>query len=197
MRSIRRQLLVWLLGGMLLAIAAAAVGTYLRAREDANALFDYQLQEMAASLTGAPFAGVPPASSNVTPRSDTLVVQIWDRNGVELFMSQPHRVLPQYAQLGFNTIAADSGQWRVFSTLAGGQVVQVAQPMSARRELAASLALRRQVIPPTWNWAEADPECDIDCVPNEPREAKLRHVLSNSYAFGGNNSSLVLSSPAA
>jgi hypothetical protein len=31
-------------------------------------------------------------------------------------------VLPQYAQLGFNTISADSGQWRVFSTLAGGQV---------------------------------------------------------------------------
>jgi len=53
------------------------------------------------------------------------------------------------------------------------------------------------VIPPTWNFVEADPECDIDCVPNEPREAKLRHVLSNSYAFGGNNSSLVLSATAA
>lgn len=63
--------------------------------------------------------------------------------------------------------------------------------------VASILALRRGVIPPTWNWVEADPECDIDCVPNEPREAKLRHVLSNSYAFGGNNSSLVLSSPAA
>jgi 3-oxoacyl-[acyl-carrier-protein] synthase II len=55
------------------------------------------------------------------------------------------------------------------------------------------LAMRRGVIPPTWNWVEADPECDIDCVPNEPRPAKLRHVLSNSYAFGGNNSSVVLS----
>ena len=63
--------------------------------------------------------------------------------------------------------------------------------------VASILALRHGVIPPTWNWVEADPECDIDCVPNEPREAKLRHVLSNSYAFGGNNSSLVLSSPSA
>jgi 3-oxoacyl-[acyl-carrier-protein] synthase II len=61
--------------------------------------------------------------------------------------------------------------------------------------VASILALRHGVIPPTWNWVEADPDCDIDCVPNEPREAKLRHVLSNSYAFGGNNSSLVLSSP--
>ena len=63
--------------------------------------------------------------------------------------------------------------------------------------VASILALRHGVIPPTWNWVEADPECDIDCVPNEPREAKLRHVLSNSYAFGGNNSSLVLSAPSA
>jgi two-component system OmpR family sensor kinase len=141
MISIRRGLLVWLLGGMLLAIAAAAVGTYLRAREDANALFDYQLKEMAASLTDAPFVALPPSPSSTGPASDTLVVQIWDRNGVQLFMSQPRRVLPQYAQLGFTTLSNESGQWRIFSTLSGDQVVQVAQPMSARRELAASLAL--------------------------------------------------------
>ncbi len=63
-------------------------------------------------------------------------------------------------------------------------------------EAAASLlALQRGVIPPTWNWEEADPDCDVDCVPNEPRATELRHVLSNSYAFGGNNASLLLSSP--
>jgi 3-oxoacyl-[acyl-carrier-protein] synthase II len=62
--------------------------------------------------------------------------------------------------------------------------------------VASILALRHGVIPPTWNWVEADPECAIDCVPNEPRRAKLRHVLSNSYAFGGNNSSVVFSSAA-
>jgi two-component system OmpR family sensor kinase len=113
----------------------------LRARDEANALFDYQLKEMAASLTDAPFAGVPPATTGSRSGSDTLVVQIWDRNGVQVFLSQPRRVLPQHARLGFSTIATDSGEWRVFSTLAEGQVVQVAQPMSARRELAASLAL--------------------------------------------------------
>ncbi len=63
--------------------------------------------------------------------------------------------------------------------------------------VACLMALRDGVIPPTWNWVEADPECDIDCVPNEPRAAKLTHVVSNSYAFGGNNSSLVLTSPRA
>jgi 3-oxoacyl-[acyl-carrier-protein] synthase II len=61
--------------------------------------------------------------------------------------------------------------------------------------VASVLALRHGIIPPTWNWLGEDPECGIDCVPNEPREKPLRHVLSNSYAFGGNNASLLLSAP--
>ena len=142
MRSIRRELLVWLLLGIALAVAIAAVGTYWRARDEANALFDYQLKEMAASLTNAPFAAVPAGAGTIGAGSDAMVVQIWDRNGVQLFLSQPRRVLPQNAQLGFTTVATENGPWRVFSTLAGGQVVQIAQPMSARRELAASMALR-------------------------------------------------------
>ena len=142
MRSIRRELLVWLLLGIALAVAAAAVGTYWRARDEANALFDYQLKEMAASLTDAPFAAVPAGAGTMGAGSDAMVVQIWDRNGVQLFLSQPRRVLPQNAQLGFTTLSTDSGPWRVFSALAAEQVVQIAQPMSARRELAASMALR-------------------------------------------------------
>ncbi len=60
--------------------------------------------------------------------------------------------------------------------------------------VASLLAMENGVVPATWNWEAADPDCDIDCVPNEPRVKELRHVLSNSYAFGGNNSSLLLSS---
>jgi two-component system OmpR family sensor kinase len=142
MRSIRRQLLVWLLAGLLLGVAVAAVGTYLRARQEANALFDHQLQEMVASLTDAPFAAAPAGASGNGGPDDALVVQIWDRNGMQLYLSQPQRVLPQHAQLGFTNLRTESGEWRVFSALTGSQVVQVAQPMRARRELAASMALR-------------------------------------------------------
>src|SRR5204862_2376773 len=71
-----------------------------------------------------------------------LVVQIWDRNGVRLYLSQPQRVLPQHAQLGFTNAHTSQGDWRVFSALAGNQVIQVAQPMRARRALATSMALR-------------------------------------------------------
>ena len=63
---------------------------------------------------------------------------------------------------------------------------------SALEAVACCLALREQVIPPTWNYRDKDPDCDLDVVPNEPRRADLTTVISNSYAFGGSNSCLVL-----
>jgi two-component system OmpR family sensor kinase len=138
-RSIRRELLVWLAAGLVIAVAVAALATYVRARAEANEIFDYQLRQMAASLIGVPLAGTP---GGLAVGGDALVVQVWDRNGVQRFVSKPQEPLPQYAQLGFNTVTTPSGDWRVFSTLTGDQVLQVAQPMSARRELAASMALR-------------------------------------------------------
>jgi len=60
-------------------------------------------------------------------------------------------------------------------------------------ELAASaIALQTQIIPPTANYEEADPECDLDFVPNTARDAPLRTAMSNSFAFGGLNAALVL-----
>ena len=55
----------------------------------------------------------------------------------------------------------------------------------------AVLAIRDGVIPPTINYETPDPECDLDYVPNEAREASVRHVMSNSFGFGGHNVSLV------
>jgi 3-oxoacyl-[acyl-carrier-protein] synthase II len=53
------------------------------------------------------------------------------------------------------------------------------------------LALRDQIIPPTINLANPDPECDLDYVPHTARETKLNAVLSNSFGFGGTNGTLV------
>lgn len=55
------------------------------------------------------------------------------------------------------------------------------------------MALRRGVIPPTINYQHPDPVCDLDYVPNQAREIRFRHVLSNSFGFGGQNISLVAS----
>jgi 3-oxoacyl-[acyl-carrier-protein] synthase II len=53
------------------------------------------------------------------------------------------------------------------------------------------LALQDQVIPPTINYENPDPDCDLDYVPNESRDANLEYVLSNSFGFGGTNAALL------
>ena len=63
----------------------------------------------------------------------------------------------------------------------------------ALEALAAIMALRTGVVPPTINYEEPDPECDLDYVPNVAREVVCRNVMSNSFGFGGHNVSLVFS----
>ena len=54
------------------------------------------------------------------------------------------------------------------------------------------LALRDQIAPPTINWREADAKCPIDAVPNEARSMSIHTALTNSFAFGGINASLIV-----
>ena len=57
---------------------------------------------------------------------------------------------------------------------------------------ATALALHHQTIPPTANFEEADPDCDLDYVPNTARNAPIENAMSSSFAFGGFNAVLVL-----
>ncbi|MDZ4688179.1 MAG: beta-ketoacyl synthase N-terminal-like domain-containing protein, partial [Planctomycetaceae bacterium] len=54
------------------------------------------------------------------------------------------------------------------------------------------LTLLNQVVPPTINLENQDPECDLDYVPHQARPLKVNHVLTNSFGFGGHNACLVL-----
>jgi 3-oxoacyl-[acyl-carrier-protein] synthase II len=54
------------------------------------------------------------------------------------------------------------------------------------------LAIDRGVLPPTINYDEPDPECDLDYIPNESREADVRTAVSNSFGFGGHNATIVI-----
>jgi 3-oxoacyl-[acyl-carrier-protein] synthase II len=54
------------------------------------------------------------------------------------------------------------------------------------------LAIRDQILPPTSHLNHADPECDLDYVPNQPRKATVRTCMSNSFGFGGQNNTLII-----
>ena len=57
------------------------------------------------------------------------------------------------------------------------------------------LAIRDQILPPTTNYNVADPDCDLDYIPNEPRKAEVTTVMSNSMGFGGQNNTLIITAP--
>lgn len=61
---------------------------------------------------------------------------------------------------------------------------------SAMEAVITALALKHQIFPPTANFTEPDPECDLDVIPNKSREGKIEYALSNSFAFGGLNAVL-------
>lgn len=56
--------------------------------------------------------------------------------------------------------------------------------------IATVMALKDGILPPTANFTEADPECDLDYIPNQPRKLQVEYALSNSFAFGGLNAVL-------
>lgn len=58
--------------------------------------------------------------------------------------------------------------------------------------IACALMIKQGVLHPTINYDTPDPDCDLDYVPNRPREQRVRRVLSNSFGFGGHNASLAL-----
>lgn len=64
---------------------------------------------------------------------------------------------------------------------------------SALEAVITSLAVYHGVLPPTANYQEQDPDCDLDVVPNESRKKTIRHALSNSFAFGGLNAVIAFS----
>jgi 3-oxoacyl-[acyl-carrier-protein] synthase II len=56
-----------------------------------------------------------------------------------------------------------------------------------------TLAIRNEILPATINYHTPDPECDLDYIPNQPRKASPKHVMSNSFGFGGHNATLIFS----
>ena len=143
-RSLRMRLLMFLLAAIVLAGAVQGVLAYRGALEEADALFDYHMQQTALALR----SGLPVDAQGLGPGLDPedenheFIVQVWTNEGLRIFESAVGAALPQIAVLGFTNVQARGGTYRVFSMQTRSQVIQVAQNMAARRDMARSLALR-------------------------------------------------------
>ncbi len=142
MKSIRRTLLLWLSVGLSAGVLMAAALLYFQARNEADQLFDYQMKQLAASLPDRAFAPLAPERAERLAREEDIVIQIWDNTGLRIYRSHQHTDLPQRAELGFSDVTVEGNRWRIYSTQLGNTVVQIAQPLGARREVAAQMAMK-------------------------------------------------------
>ena len=130
---------------MLIAIGLAGLSAYWLAQDEANELFDYQLKQVAVSLNGSNDWPITVIAVDEDPDEDN-VVQAWNAQGKLLFSSNPSRALPRYNMLGLHTDTHQQKQWRIYNRLKQDLLIQVAQPVAVRDELAAGLA-GRMLIP--------------------------------------------------
>jgi len=145
MKSLRTQLLLWLLGAVVVVGLAGGAVIYRNVLAEANAFFDYHLRETAFLLRDQAYGFAPsPGLPQEVPQYD-FVVQVWSYDGDRIYLSQPSAVLPAMTTLGFETIDTPAGRWRVFGVLARGNVIQVGQALKVREQRAARLALRTLV----------------------------------------------------
>ncbi len=107
---------------------------------------------------------------------------------------------------GTSTPLGDAAETRVIKIAAGDEEVASKIPVSSTKgatghclgaagaveAIFSTLACRDGKLPPTINYEEPDPECDLDYVPNEARDADVRIAVSNSFGFGGHNACVVI-----
>ena len=141
MKSLRAKLLILLTVAVLTAALVQAVAVFRNAMREADAVFDYHLQQIALSLATGEL-GLPGFGPRSGARDDLdYVFQVWSPDGQRIYVSRPRVELPDQAVLGYANVDVNNQKWRVFSMQAGGRTIQVAQPLLSRRALALTFAL--------------------------------------------------------
>jgi signal transduction histidine kinase len=142
--SLRARLLAWILATLAFGALVMGLAAYRTVLHEAEALFDYQLRQMALSLRDQ--GEIAPAQAGAL--ADTgfdFVIQIWTVDGRAIYASRTHTELPARAVLGFADVAVGTKTWRAFSVATTDRVIQVAQPQQIRQRIAAEAALRSVV----------------------------------------------------
>jgi len=140
--SIRRRLLVALLGALLFAGIAGAVATFLSARGEVGRLLDEELRQVALSLRDHSRLDLARLESRTDDPDLRVLVQIWDPAFDRPYTSRVAAPLPRQKDEGFATLEHEGRAWRIYTTFSATQTIQVAQPTALRTELAALTAAR-------------------------------------------------------
>lgn len=141
--SLRARLLWLLLAGIVVTALVQAIVAYRTARAEADEIFDYHMQQTALSLR----SGLPQQATAGHDDDEghdegyDFVVQVWTQDGLRVFQSA-RAAIPRRETMGFSDVPARGTTYRVFAMRSDAQVIQVAQDMAARREMAGTLALR-------------------------------------------------------
>ena len=105
---------------------------------------------------------------------------------------------------GTSTLANDCGETKAIKMVFGNKAYKI--PISSTKSMTGHLmgaagavelivcllAINKGVIPPTINLENPDPECDLDYVANKARQKEINTAISNSFGFGGNNSTIII-----
>ena len=141
MNSIRVRVLLLLLGMLVVIAAVMGALTYRNVLAETESLFDYQLRQMAFSLRDQ--GEIAPAQASTLADAELdFVVQIWSVDGRIIYPPRLRDDLPTRALLGLADVTVQGKTWRAFSVASQGRVIQVAQPLQIRQQLAAAAALR-------------------------------------------------------
>ena len=146
--SIRAKLSVFLIAAAILTAVLIGLITYRHTLKENEDLLDYQLRQMALSLRDQGVVADP--SYYQQGDASDVVIQIWNSNGSMLYLSVPGAPLFDRATLGFTDVDVQPSislntypkRWRVFSIATRDRIIQVAQPLELRTDLAATAALR-------------------------------------------------------
>lgn len=142
-QSLRLRLLVFLIAAIAITACAQGIFAYKSALSEADALFDYHMQQTAFALrAGLPTDAKGLGSLRPEYQNNEFIVQVWTNEGLRIFESAMGDLLPQRAVLGFQDVRARGSTYRVFSLQTRSQVIQVAQDMAVRRKLARGMAWR-------------------------------------------------------
>jgi two-component system OmpR family sensor kinase len=143
-RSIRRNLVLWLVVALAVGMAVVVAATYAFAYAQITRVFDEELVKVAEAVhLGEDWRG--PGRVRVPRQGFNLSVRAYDANGVTLFeTAQPSMPadLPRLFETSYRVLDTSAGQWRLYSHATPEGIVQVGQPEATRTSLARSLSLR-------------------------------------------------------